>query len=72
MDEAAENIQARSAMRQALIEAAALSGSQYLEPAWVIRCNEFLWSRIDAGDRNYGTIAEDFREYVQGRCGIAH
>jgi type II secretory ATPase GspE/PulE/Tfp pilus assembly ATPase PilB-like protein len=71
MDEAAENIQARSAMRQALLEAAASSGIQYLEPAWVIRCNEFLWSRIDAGDQDYEAIAKDFRTYVLGRCGNA-
>ena len=66
--EAVANIQVRADMRRALLEAAALDGPQYLEPEWVCRCNEFLWKRLDAGDRDYVRIAEDFRELVGGRA----
>ncbi|MDW5563653.1 MAG: type II/IV secretion system ATPase subunit [Methanomassiliicoccus sp.] len=67
LTEAAANIQARSDMRQALLDAAADRGVQYLEPEWVCRCNEYLWNRLDAGDRDYERIAADFRLSVQGR-----
>ena len=69
MEEAMENINARAAMRQVLIDAASASDGPYLEPEWVIRCNEFLWDRVDAGERDYRGVADDFRTYVQGRCG---
>jgi type IV secretory pathway ATPase VirB11/archaellum biosynthesis ATPase len=65
--EALANIRARSDMRRALLEASALHGPQYLEPEWVCRCNEFLWNRLDAGDRDYAGIADDFRELVKAR-----
>jgi flagellar protein FlaI len=71
LDEAVENIRARTAMRRVLMDAASVSGNAYLEPEWVIRCNEFLWDRVDAGERDYRSVAKDFRAYVQGRCGIA-
>lgn len=66
--EAVANIQVRADMRKTLLEAAALDGPQYLEPEWVCRCNEFLWNRLDAGDRDYVRIADDFRELVGGRA----
>jgi len=66
--EAVANIQVRADMRRALLEAAAHDGPQYLEPEWVCRCNEFLWNRLDAGDRDYVQIADDFRELVGGRA----
>jgi type IV secretory pathway ATPase VirB11/archaellum biosynthesis ATPase len=69
MDEAMENINARAAMRQVLINAASASDGPYLEPEWVIRCNEFLWDRVDAGERDYRGVADDFRTHIQGRCG---
>ncbi|MBI0584091.1 MAG: type II/IV secretion system ATPase subunit [Methanomassiliicoccus sp.] len=69
MSEAVDNIQARADMRQALLDAAAADGPRFLEPDWVFRCNDFFWDRMDAGDRDYASIAADFRSYVQGRCG---
>lgn len=68
VQEAVANVQVRADMRRALLEAAALNGPQYLEPEWVCRCNEFLWNRLDAGDRDYVRIADDFREMVGGRA----
>ncbi len=65
--EAMANIQARADMRQVLLDAAASRGPQYLEPEWVYRCNEYLWNRLDAGDRDYARIASDFRSFVLGR-----
>lgn len=64
--EAVENIRARGDMRQALLDAAASRGPRYLEPEWVYRCNEFMWNRLDAGDRDYARIAADFRSLVLG------
>jgi len=43
MDEALSNIQARTDMRQVLLDSAASGGLQYLEPEWVLRCNRFFW-----------------------------
>ena len=54
MDEAVANIQARTDMRQVLLDAAASGSSQFLEPEWTLRCNRFFWERIDTGERDYG------------------
>jgi archaeal flagellar protein FlaI len=72
VSEALDNIQARSSMRKALLDAAAISGPQYLGPQWVKRCNEFLWGRVDGGDRDYPAIADDFRSYVLGASEDVH
>jgi hypothetical protein len=66
VQEALDNIQARADMRQALLDAADARGPQYLEPEWVCRCNEHLWSRLDSGDRDYKSIVADFRRLVLG------
>lgn len=65
--EALSNISARTEMRGVLLDMAAVHGPRYLEPEWVCRCNEHLWSRLDAGDRDYRRIVDDFRRLVQGR-----
>jgi type IV secretory pathway ATPase VirB11/archaellum biosynthesis ATPase len=65
--EAAANIRARADMRRVLLEAAASRSPRFLEPEWVYRCNEYLWNRLDAGDRDYVRIVDDFRDLVQGR-----
>ncbi len=67
MDEAVANIQARTDMRQVLLDAAASGSSQFLEPEWTLRCNRFFWERIDAGERDYGGMVDDFRSLVKGR-----
>lgn len=67
VQEALSNIGARTEMRRALLDMAAAHGPRYLEPEWICRCNEHLWGRLDAGDRDYRRIAEDFRVLVQGR-----
>jgi len=67
MDEALSNIQARTDMRQVLLDSAASGGLQYLEPEWVLRCNRFFWDRIDSGDRDYGRMVDEFRSLVNRR-----
>jgi hypothetical protein len=68
-EEAVENIEARAAMRAILLDAARVAGPRFLEPSWVFRCNEFFWSRMDAGDRDYPRIVSEFKGLVEGRCG---
>ena len=69
LEEALENIEARAEMRAVLLKAASFQGTQFLEPAWVFRCNEFFWNRMDEGDRDYRRTVAEFRSYVERRCG---
>ena len=68
-DEALLNIEARSAMRDILLAAASRGGREYLEPAWVCRCNEHFWHWMDEGDGDYDGLVNDFRRLVERRCG---
>ncbi len=68
MDEALDNIEARTNKRRVLLDKASTSGTRFLEPEWVFRCNRFLWDRLDAGDRDFRKVVSDFRRFVEGRA----
>jgi len=65
--EAIENIQVRASMREALVDAARMKGTEYLDPEWVSRSNEFFWQQMDSGNRNYCEIAKVLRDRLLGR-----
>jgi len=64
-DEAVENIKARGRMRQSLVEMAREANTEYLSPSWVIRANDYFWSRMSGGMRDYDQLVEDFDSWLR-------
>jgi type IV secretory pathway ATPase VirB11/archaellum biosynthesis ATPase len=66
--EATDNILARGELRSVLLKAASFDPS-FIGAPWVLKCNEFFRSRLDAGDHDYQRMVADFRTQVESRCG---
>lgn len=64
-EEALMNIQARTEMRELLLECARTKGTQYLSPEWVCRANFFFWEHCEKGVEYQRTV-EEFRSTLQG------
>lgn len=67
--QAIANIQTRTSMRKMLVALAERKGAEFLSPAWLCRCNEFLWRRLEKGS-GCESVVEEFAEWLSQRVGV--
>jgi flagellar protein FlaI len=67
-EEALDNIQARTDLRQMILDAQARTSKDLLGPERTCQVNEFLWARMDQGITGQGDILDGFNDIVRDWC----